>query len=109
MSSIRCAATTRTVRRADTGCMVYIDAGAIPTGMRHGIEHCPCVKAHGPEEFDEMVSTIKSFLAEDEGKHAVFDAKPSVEIAHVLLGIGSKQERAWRKNNKSWWSSVFAK
>ncbi|KAK8014243.1 hypothetical protein PG990_007539 [Apiospora arundinis] len=42
--------TIQAVRSAETGCVVYIDASAIPAGVQHGRADCRCVKIHGPEE-----------------------------------------------------------
>ncbi|KAK7975721.1 hypothetical protein PG989_014184 [Apiospora arundinis] len=113
--------TIQAVRSAETGCVVYIDASAIPAGVQHGRADCRCVKIHGPEELEYIQHSIRGFLAagsESGDRMMMFGAKPSVEVAHMLLGMTTtatttaaeaSDENKWKKEGgKSWWSMIFA-
>ncbi|KAK8131416.1 hypothetical protein PG984_007854 [Apiospora sp. TS-2023a] len=125
------ASTIKAVRSAETGCVVYIDASAIPAGVKHGAADCKCVKIHGPEELEYIQNSIRVFLAtgnesstslssSSESNSRVFGAKPSVEVAHMLLGItpvggaamgnpaDANSDNKWKKEGgKTWWSTIF--
>ncbi|KAK7992933.1 hypothetical protein PG996_012041 [Apiospora saccharicola] len=122
----------KAVRSAETGCVVYIDASAIPAGVKHGAADCKCVKIHGPEELEYIQNSIRVFLTtgnesstslsspSESNNSRVFGAKPSVEVAHMLLGItpvggaaagnpaGADSDNKWKKEGgKTWWSTIF--
>ncbi|KAK8044751.1 hypothetical protein PG993_004775 [Apiospora rasikravindrae] len=114
--------TLQCVRSADTGCVVYIDSSAIPAGVKHGRANCRCVKIHGPEDLESIQTSIRVFLAAGGGPHGAFGAKPSVEVAHMLLGMtpvggaaaarrnaAAHSENKWKmEGGKTWWSMIFA-
>ncbi|KAK7943787.1 uncharacterized protein PG986_012900 [Apiospora aurea] len=117
------------VRSADTGCVVYIDSSAIPAGVKHGAATCRCVKIHGPEDLESIQNSIRVFLAASDSssspsskRSGAFGAKPSVEVAHMLLGMApvggaaaarsnaaAYSDNKWKmEGGKTWWSMIFA-
>lgn len=75
------------VRSAETGCAVYLDASASPSGLRHGGPRCRCVPIHGPDELASVVKSIRALLASEGPGPGLFFEKPSYEISLILLGV----------------------
>ena len=75
------------VRSAETGCAVYLDATASPSGLKHGGARCRCVPIHGPDEMASVVKSIRTLLASEGPGPGLFFEKPSYEISLILLGV----------------------